>query len=134
MLSANDMQVHNDATVAIAAINKLMKAKGYKYKTSKQSALFETNYIKDDTNIVLVGWHGDGRYGNVKTILDLYVGKLSTFEDTKRIVTDANDPNRVNWLQVNPKLHKEGIDIILEYLKLNAWVTELYTCLLYLPL
>lgn len=47
MLSARETEIHNDASAGIAAINKLMKSKGYKHKTSKHSASFETRYTKD---------------------------------------------------------------------------------------
>jgi hypothetical protein len=122
MLNANNTKIQNDAITGIAAINKLMKSKGYKYKTFKHSALFSTDYTKEgsDTRITVCGWHGDGRYSDVKTILDLFVGKISTVVGLQKIVGDANDPSREAWCEVNAKLHKEGIDIILEYLKINA--------------
>ena len=122
MLSVNNTQVQNDAIAGIATINKLMKAKGYKYKTTKHSALFDTTYTKEGSNIsiTLTGWHGDGKYSDVKTILDLFIIKNDTYADMQKIVSDANDPTRKSWCPINPKLHKEGINIIIEYLKNNA--------------
>ena len=56
-------------------VKSLMKKKGYKYKKTKQSALADWSFIKDDEEyrqFSLSGWHGDGRYGSLKLITDLY--------------------------------------------------------------
>ena len=55
-------------------IQKLMKMKKYKYKRSKSSANFEMVWSKGKDTYALDGWHGDGKYGNMMLIIELYEG------------------------------------------------------------
>lgn len=118
MLSARETEIHNDASAGIAAINKLMKSKGYKHKTSKHSASFETRYTKDGVGryISLSGWHGSGKYGG-KAILALYDCPNLSYTGIKTIVDRGNNGLNFSSGELDVKLHKEGIDIILDYLK-----------------
>lgn len=120
MLNANDTQIQNDTIAAIAEFNKIMKAKGYKHKTTKASASFETRYTKEgsDRYIVISGWHGNGVYGNVKTLLNLYDCSHTSYCDMKHIVRHANHSvEDFVQLGIKAKLHKEGIDIMRAYIK-----------------
>ena len=120
MLSASETEIHNDAIAGIAAINKLMKAKGYIHKTSRASASFETRYKKAGVGryISLSGWHGTSKkYGEGKAILALYDCPDLSYAGIKTVVDRANNGLNFSSGELDAKLHKEGIDIILAYLK-----------------
>ena len=52
----------------------VIKRAGYKQKTGKQSALFDTSVLKHDNGIEFDGWHGTGKFGSLALIHNLYIG------------------------------------------------------------
>lgn len=89
---------------------------GYIADTQISKAFYTTTFTNEDTEdkpehvFQMVGWHGTGRYGTEKTILEFYDEDKSK---TKPVVTIGviNDEN------INPAKQLEVVDHILDYVK-----------------
>lgn len=62
------------AEQGIKDIMRMMDLKGYHSHMEKRRALYELQFVKDEEEFSLCGWHGTGMYGKDKSILELYEG------------------------------------------------------------
>jgi len=73
-LRDNDLKVDT----FLASVHRILKAKGFTYKRSLQSALYHAEFTCINRRISISGWHGTGKrgtsrwYGEGKTFFSLY--------------------------------------------------------------
>lgn len=117
----------NDAVEsARKEILSLMKARGYTQKTTRQSALYQTDFVKGGkTAFVIDGWHGSGKrgtcrwFGDGKTIFALYDVRQEGSAGRVKVALDSKYYHEEE-IQNNVGAQKEVIAKIIAYLKANA--------------
>jgi len=67
-----------DTDETLRKISIFLKQRGWAYKgTTKQSAMFESNWKLGDWTITINGWHGQGvgsrNYGDIRLIFDVFL-------------------------------------------------------------
>lgn len=102
-----DSEIDALARKGFEDINRLMLSKGYRAKSSKQSAEVTITYSKAAKNFSIVGWKGNDRYGKTATIFAAY---------------DGFDHKIAEWDVIDGTVaeQKKTIELILHYLKANA--------------
>lgn len=105
-------------------IHAIMRSKGFKHSSHKQSALVHHVYVRDNEKVETSGWHGTGHgnrdYGGVKTLMHAYHTK-----DTKnpgkyhKIHDGADQLLQKKITQKHVDSHKAGIEKIKDYLRKN---------------
>lgn len=118
----NDALVSEVSAKGLKMIGLLMKSKGYTAKTSRQSALYQTDFTKPggDKVYAIDGWHGTGsgnrNFGNMKTVFALYSHNSSPPYGHETIVADDG----IDKYNMTPQQQKEIINKIFSYLEKNA--------------
>lgn len=118
----NDALVSEVSAKGLKMIGMLMKSKGYSAKTSRQSALYQTDFTKPGSDKVysIDGWHGTGsgnrNYGNMKTVFALYSHNSKPPYDHKQIM----DNQTADKYNMTPQEQKEVINRIFSWLEKNA--------------
>ena len=117
-LMARATQVSRVAEKGMREIVQQMIKLGYTADTKQNKAFYTTVFTKEPENeeeqephvFQMVGWHGTGRYGAEKTILEFYDDE----KDPKKPVVTIGVLNEEN---INPAKQLEVVTHIMDYLK-----------------
>lgn len=76
-LMARSTPVSKIAESGMKEITRQMAMRGFHVNTTQSKALYTTKFVKEEKTgeqsvCEMVGWHGAGRYGSEKTILEFY--------------------------------------------------------------
>lgn len=98
----------------------LMKSRGYTQTTSRQSALYQTDFKRDgEERFAIDGWHGTGsgnrNYGTGKTIFSLYDRKSPGYKPV--VGADDSGQDHATWTKAQ---QEKRLAEILAYLRANA--------------
>lgn len=115
-LMARVTPVTRAADSGLRDIQRFLLSKDYQSTTRKSGALYYTVYRKEDEDgyreFEIVGWHGCGRYGAEKSILEMHDPKYG-----KHAVVNIGIINDTN---INEANQRRVVEDIMHYLKLHA--------------
>jgi hypothetical protein len=111
------VNVSGVAAAGLKDIAVMMKRKGYVGTTVRQSAMYETQYVKGDRRITVAGWHGTGKgnrnYGDTKTIFSLFDNQKEGHAPVIELTGDALN-------NITPESQMQFVVDVLVYVKANA--------------
>jgi hypothetical protein len=68
----NYLVINQKTEEFVKKAHKIMRSKGYKMTSSRQSAMVAWDYEKaDKPTLSVTGWHGNGKYGKLKMVFSL---------------------------------------------------------------
>lgn len=85
----------DETTNNIAKMQKMLRAKGYKYRRNLQSALEHLNFEKDGYSLEYNGWHGSGRYGALRIGFELYDTRRSKELNYGPVISAGGDKGEI---------------------------------------
>lgn len=113
-LMAKATPITKVAEIGIREISRQMALRNFGARTENTRAFYTTTFTREDKEDVpcvyqLVGWHGNGHYGNETTILEFYDDSVS-----RKPVITIGHVNEENLTEAN---QQKVINEILDYIK-----------------
>lgn len=105
-------------TDGIKKIQSIMKSKGYKYSSSKQSALIEYRFEKDDKTFAVDGWHGTGKWTGFRSLFTLYSNHKAVIENPNDFTKVVGSGGKITDNHI--KDQTEIIQKMIKFLERNA--------------
>lgn len=103
----------------VRKFHKIMREKGFKMSSDKQSAVIEWQYEKKGSPSYCVwGWHGTGNYKGIKIALGVMITKVGGYvpEEQSEFNVDLIEPNEM-MTESSFKLYQQNLAKIEKILK-----------------
>jgi hypothetical protein len=111
------VDVSGVAAAGLKDIARMLKTKGYVGTTTRQSAMYETQFVLGERRITVGGWHGTGKgnrnYGDMKTISHVYDSKKEGYEPVMELTMKQLET-------LTPEQQMQFVVDVLVYVKANA--------------